>query len=140
MAAHFISLCRIACMLHHSTWHVMSDIICSRRSHVTKSQELTTQEQGASTASHLILLTEHLIFVASYRCRFCRLSSLSQHITCYLILCRGAAHVTTACLHPRQHTRRISSHLAHRGKVVSSASHLILTTLAQGSRQRISAH
>jgi ABC-type multidrug transport system permease subunit len=33
--AHFIVLCRIVCMLYHSTWPLMSDIICSRRSHVT---------------------------------------------------------------------------------------------------------
>jgi len=82
MASHFISLCRIACMLHHSTWHLMSDIICSRRSHVTKSQEFTTQEQGASTAAHLVLLTE---------CRILSLSHLSP-----VIFVANALHVISS--------------------------------------------
>ena len=81
MAAHFMSLCRIACMWQYSTWHLMSDIICSRRSHGTKFLALTTQEQGASTAVHLILLTECRILLLShleYGRRRCRASHLGH--------------------------------------------------------------
>jgi hypothetical protein len=81
MVAHFMSLCRIACMWQHSTWHLMSDIICSRRWHVTKFQDLTTQEQGAGTAVHLILLTECRILLLShleYGRRRCRASHLGH--------------------------------------------------------------
>ena len=85
--------------------------------------------------SHLAHRASHLIVVASVSSHLCR-----QRIACDLILCRVAAHVTNSCRHPRHHTRRISSHLAPRVKVVNNAAYLILTTLTKGSSQRTSAH
>jgi hypothetical protein len=131
MAAHFMSLCRIACMWQHSTWHLMSDIICSRRWHVTKFQDLTTQEQGAGTAVHLILLTECRILLLShleYGRRRCRASHLGH------IEGRQQASWTSTC--SKRSAYRLASYslrskaAGRTAHFMSLASHLIFLSLS----------